>query len=135
MISGVISGFFGVGIGSLVFITSYNYLTQLIYAQKKIKPLNNLDFRLKNLIIFSCSDVVATFFKLPFEARKQLVQMANYNLDLKIIMRNSQYALMPLMFRDVFFRFTIQSTYYLTTHVEHKPILRYSVPQIMDFMK
>ena len=69
----MVSGFFGAGIGSLVFITSYNYLTQLIYADKKIKALNNLDFRLKNLIIFSCSDVIATFFKLPFETRKQLV--------------------------------------------------------------
>jgi hypothetical protein len=44
-------------------------------------------------------------------------------------------AWLPLALRDVTFRFILLSFYYLTTDIEHKPELKYSIPQITDFMK
>jgi len=70
LISGVVSGFFGAGIGGLTFMTSYQYLTQQIYAKERIGWLNDKDFRIKNTFIYTCSDVVATITRLPFETRK-----------------------------------------------------------------
>lgn len=61
--------------------------------------------------------------------------MANYDIDLKILTRNAYLGLAPLMARDVAFRFLLLGSYYATTTIEHKPKLKYSVPQIVDFMK
>jgi len=41
----------------------------------------------------------------------------------------------PLALRDVSFRTIILGFYYATTNIEHKPELKYSIPQITDFMK
>lgn len=87
------------------------------------------------MVIFSTSDFCATFVRLPFETRKQLVQMANYDIDLKVIFRNGSAALVPMMFRDVSYRLIVQSIYYSMITIEHRPMLKYSVPQIMDFMR
>ena len=54
--------------------------------------------------------------------------MSNYDIDSKLILRNSYYGLMPLMARDVGFRAIILGTYYATTDIEHRPVLRYSIP-------
>ena len=69
--------------------------------------MKDADFRIKNTVIYTCSDIVATFARLPFETRKQLVQMANYDIDMKVIGRNMRYGLAPLMMRDVTYRFII----------------------------
>ena len=63
------------------------------------------------------------------------MQMCNYDIDLKLITRNAYLGLVPLLARDFIFRGIILSTYYLSTDIEHRPVLRYSVPQITDFMK
>jgi hypothetical protein len=132
LISGVVSGFFGSGIGALTFMTAYTKLSEVIERDEKYK---DMDFRAKNMMIYMTSDVLASFSRLPFECRKQLLQMANYDIDLKLIMRNSYCGLMPLMARDVCFRGIILGSYYATTDIEHRPVLRYSIPQIVDFMK
>ena len=54
--------------------------------------------------------------------------MANYDLDLKVIARNGSLGLVPLMLRDVTYRFIIQTSYYAVINVEHQPALKYSVP-------
>ena len=70
LISGVVSGFFGAGLGALTFMTSYEYLTQQIYAKQRVSFLKEADWRIKNTVIFTLSDIVATFARLPFETRK-----------------------------------------------------------------
>ena len=88
------------------------------------------------MAIYLASDLIASTFKLPFEARKQLVQMCNYDIDLKLISRNAYLGLIPLLLRDFTFRGIILGTYYLSTDIEHRPVLRYSVrAQITDFMR
>ena len=37
--------------------------------------------------------------------------------------------------RDVCFRSILLSCYYYTTDITHAPLLKYSIPQITDFMK
>ena len=51
------------------------------------------------------------------------------------IAKASSLCLFPLMCRDLTFRSILLGSYYATTSVEHKPALKYSVPQITDFMK
>lgn len=63
----MVSGFFGAGIGALSFMTSYNYLSRIGFNDPKYQ---DIDFRKKNMVIYMCSDLVASTFKLPFEARK-----------------------------------------------------------------
>ena len=107
---------------------SHNLLTQKIYAEEKVSWLTNRDFRIKNMIIFLLSDIAASLTKFPLEARKQMVQMANYEIRLNTLMRNAYLGLVPLMVRDVSFRFMILGSYYATTNIDHKPQLKYSVP-------
>jgi hypothetical protein len=75
MISGVISGFLGAVAGGLTFVTTYNFLTQYFYTSRKFV---DWDFRLKNYMIYLASDFSASFSKLFFETRKQLIQMQIY---------------------------------------------------------
>jgi hypothetical protein len=67
LISGVVSGFLGSFAGSLTFISTYNYLTHLIYADKKYA---DVDFRKKNFMIYLASDFTSSLAKIFFEARK-----------------------------------------------------------------
>ena len=64
----------GAGIGGMTFMSCHNILTQELFANPKYQ---DIDFRWKNMVIFITSDFVASFMRLPFEARKQMVQMAN----------------------------------------------------------
>lgn len=81
------------------------------------------------------SDVVGSLVKTPFEVRKQLIQMYNHNVSLRDISYLTRVTCFPLISRDVIFRQMMLGVYYLTTSIEHKPMLKYSVPQITDFMK
>lgn len=89
--------------------------------------LNNVDFRMKNMTIFLVSDVLAALTKVPFETRKQLVQMTNYDISLSLISRNTMYGVVPLIARDMSFRFMLLGSYYATTDIEHRPVLKYSI--------
>ena len=126
------SGFTGAGMGGLTFMTCHNILTHKMYADSKYQ---DLDFRLKNMLIYVCSDLLASLSRLPFETRKQLVQMSNTDISLNLIARNSYYGLVPLIVRDTSFRFMILGSYYSTTQIEHRPVLKFTIPQIMDFMR
>ena len=70
LISGVVSGFFGSGIGALTFMTSYTQLSDMMARDERYK---DMDFRAKNMMIYLASDVLASFTRLPFECRKQLL--------------------------------------------------------------
>ena len=70
MISGVISGFMGAAAGGLTFVTTYNFLTQYLYSQKRYVEW---DFRLKNFMIYLASDFTSSFSRIFFETRKQLI--------------------------------------------------------------
>ena len=70
MISGVVSGFLGSLSGGLTFISCYNYMSLKMYTDPAYQ---NLNFKLKNILIYICSDFFASFSKIFFEARKQII--------------------------------------------------------------
>jgi len=76
-----------------------------------------MDFRAKNLLIFTCSDFFASMAKVQFEVRKQLIQMYIRETPVGQLVKASQLAWMPLMLRDCTFRAIILSFYYATTEV------------------
>ena len=96
-------------------MTVHNVMTSNLYGGKPDSWLENLDFRIRNMAIYLASDLAASVTKLPFETRKQLVQMANYDISLNHIARNSYLGLIPLISRDCLFRGIILGTYYGTT--------------------
>lgn len=61
--------------------------------------------------------------------------MCNYDIELPALARATTLSWMPLMLRDVMFRFVHLSFYYATVNIEHKPKLLYTVPQIEHFMR
>jgi hypothetical protein len=125
MISGVISGFLGAVAGGLTFVTTYNFLSQYLYSSRRYL---DWDFRLKNYMIYLASDFSASFAKLFFETRKQLIQMQIYEHPLGAIAKASALGWFPLMVRDLSFRSIILGFYYGTTTIEHQPKLKYTVP-------
>ena len=54
--------------------------------------------------------------------------MANYDLEMKVITRNAWAASGALMARDLTFRSIILGTYFATTNIEHRPVVKYTVP-------
>ena len=120
----------GAGIGGMTFMTNYNLMTNKLYGNSDYR---DIDFRLKNMAIYLSSDVLSALVKVPFETRKQLLQMSNKDIPIEAIVKNTYRGVVPMIARDVSFRFILLSSYYGTTTVEHKPILKYSVPQIMEF--
>ena len=150
LISGIISGFLGAATGGLAFMTMHNYLTIQLYCNqvglgqgrnrqaegsKFLQHLQGWDFRAKNILIYAASDFVGSFAKVQFEVRKQLIQMWTKDASLTHIANATKAAWFPLMMRDVTFRAIILTSFYATTDVEHNPIQKYSMPQIVDFMK
>lgn len=89
LISGVVSGFFGAVAGAATFMTVHDFLTLQFYCNTygrssgAVSPLiensallhriQAWDFRKKNLLIFVTSDFFASFAKVQFEVRKQLI--------------------------------------------------------------
>lgn len=122
----------GAGIGGMTFMTNYNLMTNYLYGDPQYA---DIDFRVKNMAIYLSSDILASLIKVPFETRKQLLQMANSEIPLEVIVKNTYRGIMPMVVRDTSFRFILLSVYYGTTNVEHKPMLKYTIPQIMEFKR
>ena len=129
----MIPGFFGAAIGATTFMTTYTGLTMHLYSGAS--RFKSYDFRKKNFGIYLASDMAATFTKILFETRKQLIQMCTKDSTMKAILYASAIGWMPLMCRDVGFRAIILGFYYGTCEIEHKPLLQYTVPQISEFMR
>lgn len=134
MISGIFTHFLGAAVGGLSFISSYKYFTYYFFELNQ-HTKHNWDFRLKNIVIYLISDVCAGVSRIFFEARKQLLQMCEKDIALRDIFKGCYLGLFPLLLRDTLFRTTILTFYYATTHIEHKPQLKYTVPQITYHLK
>lgn len=140
LISGVVSGFLGAAAGAFAFMTSFNLLTNAFYSNiykgnSVCDAIKLWDFRYKNLLIYGVSDAAASCLKAPFEVRKQLIQMYSRDILAKDLAKLVSISWMPLMMRDVSFRMMMLSFYYLSTDIEQKSKLRFTVPQVVDIMK
>ena len=61
--------------------------------------------------------------------------MCTRDSTLNALLYASAIGWLPLMLRDVGFRAIILGFYYTTCDIEHKPMLRYTIPQITEFMR
>ena len=129
----MVSGFLGAAVGSFAFMNMFQHLTIVFYSTlyqnnplvDRVKPW---DFRYKNILIYMCSDITASFLKAPFEVRKQLIQMYSKDISFSHLSQLTAMTWFPLALRDVSFRTLILIFYYATTNIEHKPELKYSIP-------
>jgi len=61
--------------------------------------------------------------------------MYTHDSSIQAITRASIMGWPALAMRDTVYRGILLGFYYGTTNIEHKPMLKYSIPQISDFMK
>jgi len=61
--------------------------------------------------------------------------MCIYDASIGSMMYASYLGWFPLMFRDVAFRAILLGAYYGTTEIQHRPVMKYTVPQIVDIMR
>lgn len=132
VISGLVSGFLGGFTGAATFIMVHDKLTWKIYTDPKYA---SWDFRYKNYFIFVCSDFCASFSRIFFETRKQLLQMCNQRILLSEIVTGCYLGITPLILRDFLFRTTLLSVFYSTTTIEHTPALKFALPEILAYIK
>jgi hypothetical protein len=130
----VVSGFMGALSGSFAFVCSFYHLTNLFHSNMYkgenavLDRVKLLDYRYKNVLIYAISDLSASVLKAPFEVRKQLIQMYSKDVAANQIAKLVSITWIPLVMRDVTFRTMMLSFYYLTTDIEHKPHLKYTIP-------
>lgn len=107
-------------------------MTWYIYTHPK---LVNWDFRLKNYIIFSCSDLCASFARIFFEVRKQLLQMCNQRILISEVLSGCYLGLAPLILRDFIFRTSLLGVFYGTTEIVHRPALKFALSDVLAYIK
>lgn len=72
---------------------------------------------------------------LPFEARKQRIQMAHNNINLSEMTKYTLRAFSPLLIRDLIFRTITVGTFLNNLNLEHTPQLKYKMSDIRDYIK
>jgi hypothetical protein len=106
------------------------------FFNKKSKHYE-MNWKLKLLVSYLMSDVIKAAVFLPFEARKQRIQMFHNLTDLTVgNMGNFMLrAYFPLVLRDLLFRFISFGSFIKFLNVEHQPVLKYKMPEIQSFIK
>ena len=61
--------------------------------------------------------------------------MGNKDLEMKRILRNAYLAAGPMILRDMIFRASLLGVYYGTTDIKHKPTLKFTMPEIMHYLR
>lgn len=72
---------------------------------------------------------------IPFEARKQRIQMAQNKFPIPEMLKYSLRSFSPLLIRDVIFRTVTVGTFLNNLNIEHKPQLKYKMNDIRDYIK
>lgn len=133
------SGALGSTLAGYFFIIANESLLQYFFRKTKNKTKSwsdDLNWRGKIILSYIFSDFIKTTIFLPFEARKQRIQMSQNIGEIgppklfSCIMR----AYFPLLLRDAIFRIITLGSFMNTLVVEHKPILKYDLGTIRDFI-
>lgn len=101
------------------------------------KDLRIANWKGKMIISYILSDIVKTTIFLPFEARKQRLQLYHKTNDITIsnVSRYMLRAYFPMILRDIIFRTITLGTFLNSLNVEHQPKLKYNLNEIRDFIK
>ena len=138
MISGVISA----GIGSYLSAYLFVFLHEksifwLFDKNNKNRPdfLSSLTWKGKIITSYILSDIFKLAVFLPFEARKQRIQMAQYKMTLSETLKYAWRAYPPLLIRDLIFRTVTIGSFLNNLNLNHSPQLKYKMEDIRDYIK
>jgi hypothetical protein len=98
---------------------------------------NKLDWRGKLLASYIFSDIIKAAVFLPFEARKQRIQLCqDFNqIGIGNLMKYASRAFIPMVIRDIIFRVVTLGSFLNQLQITHKPVLKYDLEEIKDFIK
>jgi len=138
LISGVISA----GIGSYLSAYLFVFLHEksifwLFDKNNKNRPdfLSSLTWKGKIITSYILSDIFKLAVFLPFEARKQRIQMAQYKMTLSETLKYAWRAYPPLLIRDLIFRTVTIGSFLNNLNLNHSPQLKYKMEDIRDYIK
>lgn len=106
------------------------------FRKNKQTLLDNYNWKAKIIVSFLLSDIAKATVFLPFEARKQRIQLGQKVADLGVgdISKYMLRAYFPMVIKDVIFRIVILSSFLFTLNVEHKPVLKYNLSEIKELI-
>jgi len=138
LISGVISA----GIGSYLSAYLFVFLHEksifwLFDKNNKNRPdfLSSLTWKGKIITSYILSDIFKLAVFLPFEARKQRIQMAQYKMTLSETLKYAWRAYPPLLIRDLIFRTVTIGSFLNNLNLNHSPQLKHKMEDIRDYIK
>jgi hypothetical protein len=135
----LISGVTSAGIGAFIAGYTFVYINDkaLEFLFDKRGKYYGLAWKAKLLYSYLISDVVKSAVFLPFEARKQRIQMYHNLSDLTIgNMGNFMFrAYTPMLLRDLTFRIISFGGFIKLLNVEHEPSLKYSMSEVQNFIR
>ena len=109
----------------------------LFDKKNKDRPeiLSKLTWKGKIICSYIFSDIFKLAVFLPFEARKQKIQMFQKKFNLKEIFNLSLRAYPSLLIRDLIFRTITIGSFLNNLSVDHTPQLKYKIEDIRDYIK
>jgi len=138
LISGVVSAGVGSYLSAYIFVFLHEKsIFYLFDKNNKKRPeiLNKLTWKGKVITSYIFSDIFKLAVFLPFEARKQRIQMAQYKITLAETLKYTWRAYPTLFLRDVIFRTVTIGSFLNNLSVDHTPQLKYKMEDIRDYIK
>jgi hypothetical protein len=96
-----------------------------------------MDWKAKLISSYILADIVKVSVFLPFEARKQRIQMYHVINDLgkKNYSNYMMRAFIPMVLRDTIFRIITLGAFLKQLNVHHQPTLKYKLNDIKDYIR
>lgn len=137
MIAGVTAAGVGSFLSGYFFIYCNEKFLFYFFKKKKEKPpyIDQLSWKGKVLLSYICSDVIKSTIFLPFEARKQRIQMCQSYVPVQFVVQNMTRAFLPFVLKDVLFRIVTLGSFLNFLQVKHQPHLKYDINDIRDYIK
>jgi len=137
LISGVVSAGIGSYLSAYIFVFLHEKaIFYLFDKNNKNRPeiLNSLTWKGKIITSYIFSDIFKLAVFLPFEARKQRIQMSQINMTLSETLKYSWRAYPTLFVRDIVFRTVTIGSFLNNLNLEHTPQLKYKMEDIRDYI-
>lgn len=130
------------GIGSFLSAYMFVFLHEktIFYLFDKNKKdnrpnfVNNLTWKGKFVVSYMFCDIVKLAVFLPFEARKQRIQMYQKDIQFNEMLKYTWRAYPPLLIRDLVFRTVTLGSFLNNINLEHSPKLKYKMEDIRDYI-
>ena len=101
----------------------------------KLEILSQLTWKGKIITSHIFADIFKLISFLPFEARKQRIQITQNKMIISEMLKFSGRVFPPLLIRDFIFRTLTVGTFLNNLNLEHTPQLKYKMSDIRDYIK